>query len=96
VPDDPLSFEDDDEDESEPVESDVLPVDVVVDVPVVVSWSARPATATTPTTLTPASPIVTVRARVNPRSRCTGALPVSSLPDTDAGSRIRWDGVGDL
>lgn len=81
MPDEPLSFEDefdefDDEgdDEPEPLESDELPeLEVAVGVPVLVSWSARPATATTPTSETPASPAVIVRAPVSPRSRCTGA-----------------------
>jgi hypothetical protein len=61
--------------EFEPVESELEPVefDVATCVPVSVSWRARPATVTTPTSVTPASPTVTVRARVKPRSRFTSA-----------------------
>ena len=65
-----LPFEVPDVEEFEFVE---LLVDAPVCVPAVLSWRARPATATTPTSATPASPAVTVVARDNPTSRCIGA-----------------------
>jgi hypothetical protein len=59
-PDDPV-----DDDVERPVDDDVE----LVDVPVLESWCAKPATATTATTLTPASPTLAAVARDSPLSR---------------------------
>jgi len=70
----PLESFDVDESEDPPLlDDELLLVDDLVWVPAVESWCANAATATTPTTLTAASPAVTVVARVNAASRCMGA-----------------------